>query len=70
MEPDNVFYVVMIFLGLYIALQVYIIHKLKIIIGKLFEILFHFEGILRRFRIPEKAKQVKSKRSCQICKYR
>jgi len=68
--PDNIFFIVMIIIGIYIALQIYIIHKLRIIIGKLFEILFHFEGIMRRFKIPVKSKQTKSKKSCQICKYR
>jgi len=70
MNPDNIFYIVMIVLGIYIALHIYIIHKLKIIIGRLFEILFHFENILKRLKIPEKAKQAKSKKSCQTCKYR
>ena len=69
-SQDNIVFLVLIIVGIYVALQIYIIHKLKIIIAKLFEILFHFEGIMRRFKIPVKSKQEKSKKCCQLCKYR
>ncbi|MBC8185640.1 hypothetical protein H8E88_31525 [candidate division KSB1 bacterium] len=67
---ENIFYIAAIILGVYIALQIYIINKMRIIIRKLFDILFQFEDIMRRFKIPGKTKPGKIRKTCQICKYR
>ena len=69
-SPDLMFYSMIIFFGIYIVLQIYIVHKLKIIISRLFEILFYFENVLRKFKLPVRAKPVKVRKSCQTCKYR
>ncbi len=68
--PENAFYIVVIILGVYVALQIYIIKKMMIIIRKLFDILFQFEDIMSRFKIPVKTKPGKIRKTCQICKYR
>ena len=69
-NPEFMYYTMIICFGIYIVLQIYVVYKLKIIISKLFEILIHFENVLRVFKLSAKPKTIKLKKSCQICKYR
>lgn len=69
-NADMIFYMIFVFLGLYIALQIYLILKLKTIIKQLFDILFQFHDVMNKLHlIPGKVK-TRNVKNCQNCKYR
>ena len=69
-NQETILYLLALFFGLYISLQIYIILKLKKIIVHLFEILFQVHDVLNKLPKAPGKKTIKVKKYCQNCKYR
>ena len=69
-NSDNFFYLLIAFFSLYIILQIYIVFKMRLIIQKIFEIIFRIDGIFRQVKMTSLQSKITPLKVCKNCQNR